>query len=265
MTFPVYNFDNEVFRIEKIDYLTPVPRHKHSCYELFFILKGEGTFFIDCHSYELHENSFFLVAPERIHGWEYAKNLDGYLLKFEHSIFKDHSFIDYLSIFHFDTVNVSTQEFALFEELLKNLYTEYKTSKTFKECTISNLLQLLLIYVKRALPAKPASHVTNILFTKLNDLMHENNYQLTPVTYYAKKLKTSVKLLNQAIKETTGLNCSEFIRSKTIQEAKRLLRYDTMTCNEIADHLEFIDPAYFSRFFKREVGTSPKNFRHNMD
>jgi len=95
--------------------------------------------------------------------------------------------------------------------------------------------------------------------------MHENNYQITPVTYYAKKLKTSVKLLNQAIKESSGFNCSEFIRTKTMQEAKRLLKYDTMSCNEIADRLGFIDPAYFSRFFKREVGVSPKNFRNALE
>ena len=87
----------------------------------------------------------------------------------------------------------------------------------------------------------------------------------TPMTYYAKKLKTSVKLLNQAIKEITGLNSSDYIRSKTILEAKRLLKYDTMTCNEIADHLGFVDPAYFSRFFKREVGIAAKHFRTATD
>jgi len=265
MTAPIFNFAEEHFRIEKIDYLSPVPRHKHSCYELFFIAEGEGTFYVDCQSYEVHKNSFFLVSPNQIHGWEQTRNLQGYLLKFDMSFFAEKSFVEYLSIFRFDTVNVSESEFLMFDAVLQNLHIEFKMTKSFKESTISNLLQILLIYVKRALPAKQASHITNIVFTKLNDLMHENNYQLTPVTYYAKKLKMSEKLLNQAIKEITGFNCSELIRSKTIQEAKRLLKYDTMSCNEIADRLGFIDPAYFSRFFKREVGISPKNFRNQLE
>jgi len=265
MTLPIFTLKEDHFKIDKIDYLSPVPRHKHDCYELFFILQGEGTFYVDCQSYEIHEHSFFLVSPNQIHGWEHTQNLHGYLLKFDMSFFSERSFIEYLSIFHFDTVNVSKSEFLSFETILKSLHIEFKMTKSFKECSITNLLQILLIYVKRALPAKPASITTNTLFTKLNDLMHQNNYQLTPVTYYAKKLKTSIKLLNQAIKESTGFNCSEFIRSKTLQEAKRLLKYDTMSCNEIADHLGFIDPAYFSRFFKREVGVSPKNFRNELD
>ena len=71
-------------------------------------------------------------------------------------------------------------------------------------------------------------------------------------------------MLSQAVKEVTGQNVSEYIRTKTISEAQRLLKYETMTCNEIAYHLGFIDSAYFSRIFKREVGLSPKNFRDTL-
>lgn len=265
MTVPIYNFAKENFRIEKIEFLQPVPRHKHSCYELFFIAEGSGTFYVDCQNYEIQENTLFLVSPERIHGWEYTRNLHAYLLKFDISMCLDKSFVDHLSIFHFDTVNVNTNESQAIETVLMTLLEEYKTSRPFKECTISNLLNLLLIYIKRTLPATPSSHTTNALFSELNNLMHQNSYKLESATFYAKKLKTSVKLLNQSLKEMTGLNSSEYIRSKTMLEAKRLLKYDSMTCNEIADHLGFIDPAYFSRFFKREVGIAPKHFRTTLD
>lgn len=265
MTAPIFNFAEESFRIERMESYPPVPRHKHSCYELFFIVGGEGTLFIDCQSYNIQKNTLFLVSPGRIHGWEYTNNLDAYMLKFDISIFTDKSFSDHLSIFNFDAVNVNESEFKAIENVLSNLLAEYKATRSFKECTISNLLNILLIYVKRTLPAAPSSHATNTLFSKLNDLMEQNNYQLTPTTYYAKKLKTSIKLLNQSIKEITGLNSSEYIRSKTMLEAKRLLKYDSMTCNEIADHLGFIDPAYFSRFFKREVGVAPKYFRSTTE
>lgn len=262
MTVPYFNLAEEAFRVQKIEFMNPVPRHKHSCYELFFISHGEGTFYIDCQTYQITANTLFLVSPGRVHGWEKTHDLHAYLLKFDLSIFVDKFLSDHLSIFHFDTLKLSNSEAKSIEMILLNLQEEYMTSQSFKECTISNLLQILLIYIQRALPAVATSHTTNILVSKLDELMEHNNYQITPCSYYAKKLKTSEKLLNQAVQELTGLHCGEYIRSKTVLEAKRLLKYGTLTCNEIADHLGFIDPGYFSRFFKREVGTSPKAFRN---
>lgn len=76
-----------------------------------------------------------------------------------------------------------------------------------------------------------------------------------------KNSKISLKVLNQAVKEYTGIPCGEYIRSKTIIEAKRLLSYTGMNSNEIATNLGFEDAAYFSRFFKRETGFTPIVFR----
>lgn len=91
--------------------------------------------------------------------------------------------------------------------------------------------------------------------------MHANDYKFAHPLCYARKLKTTINVLNHALKNITGQNAGEYIRFKTIQEAQRLLKYTTMTSNEISYHLGFLDPAYFSRFFKREVGLSPKYFR----
>jgi len=43
--------------------------------------------------------------------------------------------------------------------------------------------------------------------------------------------------------------------------AKRNLVYTSMTVSVVSHTLGFSDPAYFTRFFKREVGVSPKEFR----
>jgi AraC family transcriptional regulator, transcriptional activator of pobA len=44
-------------------------------------------------------------------------------------------------------------------------------------------------------------------------------------------------------------------------EAKRLLRYSDLPVTEIAYRLNFEDPSYFSRFFKKYTGFSPSEFR----
>lgn len=269
MTMPtcsdlMYNFADESFRIQKIDFSSPVPRHKHSCYELFFILDGEGTFHMDCQDYHINQQSLFLVSPGRIHGWEYMHKLKGYLLKFDLSMFAPNSFLNHMSVFNFDLVHIEGNELAMIENTFLALEEEYNTSKSFKNCTISSLLQILLIYIQRTLPIEKVTYTTNDLFSRLTELMQKNNYKIAQSACYAHKLKTSTKLLNSAVKEITGQNVGEYIRTKTILEAQRLLKYETMTCNEIAYHLGFMDSAYFSRFFKREVGLAPKNFRDTL-
>jgi len=44
-------------------------------------------------------------------------------------------------------------------------------------------------------------------------------------------------------------------------EAKRLLVYHQQTIEQVSHHLQFKDPSYFGRFFKREVGLTPRAFR----
>ena len=51
------------------------------------------------------------------------------------------------------------------------------------------------------------------------------------------------------------------INQRLLLEAKRSLVYTAMTINQVADSLGFSEPAYFSRFFKRSTGQSPKDFR----
>jgi len=51
------------------------------------------------------------------------------------------------------------------------------------------------------------------------------------------------------------------LHQRLLLEAKRELVYTSMTISQISDQLGFSEPAYFSRFFKRMTGQSPKDFR----
>lgn len=51
------------------------------------------------------------------------------------------------------------------------------------------------------------------------------------------------------------------MHQRIVLEAKRDLIYTSLTINQLADSLGFADPAYFSRFFRRMTGLSPRDFR----
>ena len=54
---------------------------------------------------------------------------------------------------------------------------------------------------------------------------------------------------------------SALIQERLIQAAKRKLIYTSDTVKEIAFDLNFNDPSYFIRFFKKQVGSSPNVYR----
>lgn len=52
-----------------------------------------------------------------------------------------------------------------------------------------------------------------------------------------------------------------YINTLRIKKAKELLQLSKMSISEIAYEVGFNDPLYFTRLFKKKVGTSPTSFR----
>jgi len=94
----------------------------------------------------------------------------------------------------------------------------------------------------------------------------EENFRTTQsVSDYAKLLKVSSDRLGKAVQERSGRPAGEIIRQRLLLEAERLLAHTEMAVSEIAYALNFQDPAYFSRFFRRLAGHSPGEFREGLE
>ena len=53
----------------------------------------------------------------------------------------------------------------------------------------------------------------------------------------------------------------ELIHERLLLEARRNLAYSTRSVAAVSHALGFVDPAYFTRFFKQRAGLSPRAFR----
>lgn len=78
---------------------------------------------------------------------------------------------------------------------------------------------------------------------------------------YAQQLHVSTNHLNAVLQKETGFSVSYWLTQALLLEAKRLLVYSTLDVKEIAATLGYTDYAYFSRFFKKQAGVSPRAFR----
>jgi YesN/AraC family two-component response regulator len=72
---------------------------------------------------------------------------------------------------------------------------------------------------------------------------------------------TSKMQLYRKLKAVSGWSVNNLIREIRIREAKKLLKNPEMNISEIAYQLGFSDPLYFSKYFKKEVGVAPLQYR----
>ena len=258
-------FIRETFHSPRPKEAPPPPIHRHPFYEMILVLEGEGTMTIDFKDHPITRGALYTMSPSQIHLSIVTKDFKAFLLRFDLSVFQDNEFFDNLSIFNFDFLQVDEENLPALTSLMKSLCDEYSHERTLKHCTLSNLLKILLIKIQRLLPdvVNEATHTT--LFAALNKAIETNRFKITTPSDYAKKLRVPIKKLHTSVKEYTGLSCGEYIRSKTIIEAKRLLSYTALNAKEIAFALGFDDAAYFSRFFKRETTFSPVDFRKQIN
>jgi len=80
---------------------------------------------------------------------------------------------------------------------------------------------------------------------------------------YANEIGVTVGHLSRLCREVLGRSSLEVINARIIQEAERELVYTSISIKQLAHELGFDDDAYFTRFFRKHTGVSPKVFRAN--
>ncbi|AEQ53711.1 transcriptional regulator, AraC family [Pelagibacterium halotolerans B2] len=106
--------------------------------------------------------------------------------------------------------------------------------------------------------AQPAPRTVVSNFLHLVDQQMRSHWS---VADYARYLGVSTDRLNSAVQRATGQAPLALIHARLMAEARQMIETSGMHISEIATVLGFDDPAYFSRFFKRLTGKSPRQYR----
>ena len=99
------------------------------------------------------------------------------------------------------------------------------------------------------------------IFRLFRKLLAENYRKEHELLFYATSLNVSRTYLSRMIRQVSGKTVNDYIKEVLYRDARRLLIFTDLTVKEIAEQLGFSDQSSFGKFFKKESGTSPANFR----
>lgn len=101
-------------------------------------------------------------------------------------------------------------------------------------------------------------------FARFRNSLERGHPHSRRVEDYAEELGCSVRTLTRACLAVTGRSAKQVVDDRVSLEARRLLACTAMSVAEVGRHLGFPEPTNFGRFFHREVGLSPGQFRAEM-
>ncbi len=127
------------------------------------------------------------------------------------------------------------------------------------------LLDLWEIYRSAIENVHNADNSTSLLFTRFMNMLPSYSKTEREVAFYADKLCVSAKHLSEMVKKSSGHPASYWINGYSLQEIYTFLKRPDLTLAEIANLMNFYNPAHFTRFVKKQTGKSPSELRQKLD
>jgi len=246
--------------------------HKHSFYHLVYFTQGGGSQTIDFEYVAVKPHQIYFMIPGQVHNWNFEGPVDGYIINFSATFFQSFllkaGYLDELPFFSGivgdSVIDIPTGMQNLITGLFEDLVKESDSVQLLKADMIRATLLKLLIAVARL--GNQHQNVPTYNYTLLRNfqkLIEKNYTTLKLPKEYAELLFITPNHLNALCSAMLGIPAGEVIRNRIALEAKRLLINRELGVAEIADQLNFADNSYFTKFFKKQAGVTPEEFRKN--
>lgn len=237
-------------------------------YVLIFCTSGLTTVSVDENEFILTENSVLTITSGQIHFFKNIGNAKGYILEFTYNFFckddNDMELIFHNGLFcHFamnEMIAVDNSQIIIRE--LEEIRKELIEAPYQYLISIHSRIELILIEINRTkINRGDEIYKPDAVFLHFLEAILKNFEKNLSVTEIAALIGTTESKLNELSKLHTNKTAQNVIFGLIISEAKRLFTYEKLSVKEVAYALGFNDPFYFSNFFKKHTGTSPKSYK----
>jgi len=243
--------------------------HRHeSFFQILYISAGSGDAIFGAERHQITPDTVITVPPGLSHGFRFSRDIDGFVITVLASHLKAlpggrSPLGGWLAHPHVTVLDRENPDAAYTGQTLSRLGAEFATRNSgctdLLEAYVTIALQLTMRLSGSA--ADEGADENGRRMERLNGLIQQHLRTHKPAAFYAAELGISPTHLNRIVKAAVGLGMHEMIAQRLADEAKRELVFTFGSAQEISYRLGFADPAYFSRFFLKQTGQTPRAWR----
>jgi len=241
--------------------------HRHSSLaQLFWLTRGGGEGRFDGERRALAAPCVVVVPELCVHEFEWGEDSEGYALSIASALVQDlrRQIGAPAGAFTEPDVLPAHEDREYLDLLFARIQEEYVHTRPLKEALLESLVKALAIWIARRTAAarRPESASRSAFhFERFMALLERHHRSGWTVADYAKALGITPAHLNAVCRETSGSNALHLIHERVLLAARRELAYTDKSIADVAASLGFKEPSYFTRFFKRSMGMTPKQYR----
>ena len=241
-------------------------------YEIIYIARGAGDYFIDLSHGKFGDNQVFVIRPDQKRRMVFDRCEEGYLFSFSAVFFGiGEARLDMSGNTQLLKAFSDLGQIILSEEMLgdlrdvaNKLLKESSLHYPFQEELLTRYLKIFLLYLARHVNerARPIQKNRELeLVQQFLESLNQYYREKKMVAEYASGLFISSNYLNEIVKKNTGYTASFHIRQRVVLEAKRMALFSDTSLKQIAYALGYTDPCQFSKFFQNVTGTNFSTFK----
>lgn len=181
---------------------------------------------------------------------------------------KQYSFFSYASN---EALHLSAEERIIIQDYMEKIARElqHPIDRFSKELIVSNIEVLLnycmRFYERQFITREELNTTTMSRFEAMLDEYLDSGAAtrsgIPTVKYFADKACLSPNYFGDLVKSETGKTAQEYIQFKMTNAAKSALHDPALNTKQIAELLGFQYPQHFARFFKKQTGLTPREYR----
>ena len=238
--------------------------HTHQFSELFYVLRGEGIFYIEDKKVSMKTDDLMIINPYVEHTEKTLPNnpmeyivfgVEGLAFSFndpDQDGTQGYSFYSYGS---------DKNQFINFAQLMMR---EFQDKKSGFEKVCHGLLQVLLVYIARKQNLSVISDssfrlsMECALAKRYIDINYSQNITLDSL---AEITHINKFYLAHSFTECIGQSPINYLTNRRLEASKELLTSSNLSVTQVASSVGFSSQSYFSQNFQKKVGMSPRQYR----